>query len=87
MKAQHFAIRGEHIELHQLLKATGFSESGAAAKQLIDTGAVRVDGAQELRRRRKIRPGQRVDVTGADSAPVLCSGQTPDASPRPAPEI
>jgi ribosome-associated protein len=54
----------EHIELCDLLKHAGLSESGGAAKHLIAAGSVTVDGAVELRKRCKIRPGQVVETAG-----------------------
>ncbi len=57
-----FTPIGEYIELHQLLKVTGVCESGGAGKALVASGAVSVDGRQELRKTAKIRAGQRVTV-------------------------
>ena len=59
-----FRLRGEHIALDALLKATGLAESGGAAKQLILGGQVRVDGREELRRGAKLRAGQVVELGG-----------------------
>ncbi|GAA4416820.1 hypothetical protein GCM10023089_39420 [Quisquiliibacterium transsilvanicum] len=59
-----FELRGEHIALDALLKATGLAESGGAAKQAIISGTVRVDGAVELRRGCKLRAGQVVEADG-----------------------
>ncbi|HZX32754.1 MAG TPA: RNA-binding S4 domain-containing protein [Rhodocyclaceae bacterium] len=59
-----FPIRGEYIQLDQLLKATGLSESGGAAHAAIDDGYVRVDGQVESRKRAKLRPGQVVEFVG-----------------------
>lgn len=53
-----FELRGEFIPLDALLKATGLASSGGIAKQLIASGLVCVDGAVELRKTCKIRPGQ-----------------------------
>lgn len=64
MPRHRFALERDHIELNQLLKLTGVCDSGAAGKHLVDTGAVRVDGAVELRRTCKIRAGQTVEVDG-----------------------
>lgn len=61
-----FTIRGEHIALDALLKATGVAPSGGAARVMIDAGEVRVDGKVETRRRCKLRPGQEVRVVGAE---------------------
>lgn len=60
-----FELRGEHIALDSLLKATGLAESGGAAKQAITGGMVRVDGQVELRRGCKLRAGQVVEAAGA----------------------
>jgi ribosome-associated protein len=48
----------EYIELKNLLKASGLCDTGAIAKHAIEQGQVLVDGAQETRKGRKIRPGQ-----------------------------
>jgi ribosome-associated protein len=55
-----FAVRGEYIQLDQLLKATGLCESGGAAHAAIAEGRVRVDGTVDTRKRAKLRPGQAV---------------------------
>jgi len=52
----------EFIELHKLLKYLGVAESGAAAKALVASGEVSVDGAVELRKACKIRAGQVVQT-------------------------
>lgn len=62
MPIVRFELDREHIELNQLLKLTGVCDSGGAGKHLVATGAVRVDGAVELRKTCKIRGGQRVAV-------------------------
>jgi ribosome-associated protein len=59
-----FELRGEHIELDALLKATGMAASGGAAKGMIEAGQVDVDGTKELRRGRKVRAGDVVSVSG-----------------------
>lgn len=55
----------EHVELNQLLKLAGLADSGGAGKALVASGAVRVDGAVELRKTCKIRGGQVVQVGDA----------------------
>jgi len=57
-----FTPAGDFIELHQLLKVTGLVDSGGAGKALVASGAVSVDGRQELRKTAKIRVGQSVSV-------------------------
>ena len=58
-----FEIRGDFIPLDALLKATGVADSGGAAKALVASGAVRVDGQTELRKTCKLRAGQVVLVS------------------------
>lgn len=53
-----------HVELCDLLKLLGWSESGAAAKAVIADGGVTVDGQVETRKRCKIIAGQRVNFAG-----------------------
>jgi ribosome-associated protein len=62
---EEFELRNtEFIELNDLLKVTGLCPSGGAAKVLIAEGMVKVDGEIELRKRCKIRKGQRVEFEG-----------------------
>lgn len=62
MPTIRFELEREHVELNQLLKLAGACDSGGAGKHLVASGAVRVDGAVELRKTCKIRAGQRVEV-------------------------
>ena len=65
MQRIDFVLRGEYIALDALLKATGLAGSGGIAKQMITGAQVQVDGQVELRRGRKMRAGQVVEVPGA----------------------
>ena len=58
------AVRGEYIQLDQLLKATGLCDSGGAAHAAIAEGRVTVDATVDTRKRAKIRPGQVVGFAG-----------------------
>jgi ribosome-associated protein len=60
-----YELRGEHITLDALLKATGLAPSGGIAKMMVADGRVQVDGIGELRKTRKIRAGQVVSLAGA----------------------
>ena len=60
MNAIDFELRGEHITLDALLKATGLAGSGGAAKVLIADGLVQVNGEVDTRRGRKLRAGDEV---------------------------
>jgi ribosome-associated protein len=62
MQHLEFDLAGEFIELSKLLKVTGVCESGGAAKTLISSGEVTVNGEIELRKGCKIRPGQTVQT-------------------------
>jgi ribosome-associated protein len=62
--AIRFVIRGEGIQLDQLLKATGLCPSGGAAKAQIAAGLVKLDGSVETRKRAQLRPGQVVEYEG-----------------------
>ena len=65
MQLSDFALRGDHLPLDHLLKATGLAASGGAAKAMVAAGAVQVDGRDELRKTCKLRAGQVVSVSGA----------------------
>ncbi len=60
-----FELRGEHITLDALLKATGLAPSGGIAKMMVADGLVQVDGRDELRKTAKIRAGQVVSLAAA----------------------
>ena len=59
-----FALRGEYIQLDQLLKAAGLCQSGGEAHAAVEEGLVKVDGKPESRKRAKLRPGQQVAFQG-----------------------
>ncbi|KAI5914866.1 RNA-binding S4 domain-containing protein [Thauera sp. 2A1] len=59
-----FAVRGDHIQLDQLLKAANLVTSGGEAHLAVEAGQVKVDGKPEQRKRAKLRPGQRVSFDG-----------------------
>ena len=69
-------MRGDFIELHKLLKIEGVCASGGEAKMLVASGAVRVDGAVELRKACKIRAGKIVE-TGEVRIEVFGNGAPP----------
>lgn len=64
MQTIDFQLRGDFIALNDLLKLTGVSDSGGAAKALVAGGAVSVDGQVESRKTAKIRAGQVVSLAG-----------------------
>jgi ribosome-associated protein len=66
-----FTLRGDHITLDALLKATGLASSGGDAKQHIAAGLVLVNGEVDTRRGRKLRAG---DVVTLGATQVLLQG-------------
>ncbi len=60
------AVRGEYIQLDQLLKLAGLVDSGGQAHAAVEAGLVRVDGQVESRKRAKLRPGQRIAYSGEE---------------------
>lgn len=64
MQTIEFQLRGEHVELCNLLKLTGLADSGGQGKALVAAGEVRVDGQVESRKTAKIRAGQVVECKG-----------------------
>lgn len=62
MQRIDFELDRDFVELNQLLKLAGVCDSGGAGKAIVASGAVRVDGAVELRKTCKIRSGQRVTL-------------------------
>jgi ribosome-associated protein len=59
-----FELKGEFIELCNLLKLTGIAQSGGQGKMMVADGIVKVDGKLELRKTAKIRHGQVVECLG-----------------------
>ena len=64
MKEITLAEGSDHVDLCDLMKIAEMCESGGAAKHIIATGVVKVDGLVETRKRCKIRAGQVVEYRG-----------------------
>ena len=54
-------INREPIELHKILKFHGLVASGGEAKQVIDSGLVKVNQQLEMRKRRKMLAGDHIE--------------------------
>lgn len=61
---QTYKIKDDFIKLGQALKAAGFVESGVDAKFVIQDGLVKVNGAVETQRGKKLVPGDVVEFEG-----------------------
>ena len=57
-------LREEYIKLGQALKAAGLVDSGVEAKEEIIDGKVKVNGAVEVQRGKKLHDGDIVDYNG-----------------------
>jgi ribosome-associated protein len=57
-------IDSDYIKLDSFLKAINEVSSGGEAKLLVADGCVAVNGEIETRRGRKLRPGDKVVVSG-----------------------
>ena len=57
-------IDTEYIKLDSFLKLANLVMSGGEAKQLVQDGALRVNGEVELRRGRKLFRGDSVELAG-----------------------
>ena len=68
-----FELNREYVELNQLLKLTGLCDSGGAGKMIVASGAVYVDGQQELRKTCKIHAGQIVQLDDVEIRVFLAS--------------
>jgi ribosome-associated protein len=62
--AETLAIGDRPINLTQVLKRVGWVAHGGEAKALIAEGMVRVNGEVELRKRRQMSAGDRVELEG-----------------------
>lgn len=59
---KEISINTDYITLGQLLKMTGIAYSGSNAKQIILSGAARVNGEVVTQRGKKLRKGDKVSV-------------------------
>ena len=64
MEKDTFKLRptDEFIELMKLLKLKQIAQSGGHAKLIVEDGLVNVNGQQEFRKRKKLRPGDIVEL-------------------------
>lgn len=61
---KEIAINTDTIQLDQFLKWAGAVESGGQAKQMVEEGLVAVNGVIVGERRKKLQPGDVVDLKG-----------------------
>lgn len=54
----------KYIELNTYLKLKGLANSGGAAKQIIRSEKLKVNGEIETRNKRKLHSGDKIEVNG-----------------------
>lgn len=62
----NITIKDEYIKLGQAMKLAGLVDAGVDAKHEITNGAVSVNGEVEMRRGRKLRPGDTFSYNGSE---------------------
>lgn len=75
MSEQRVAIKTEQITLDAFLKWVGVADTGGHAKVLIASGDVKVNGEPELRRGRKLHPGDAVSLSGGGQWLITREGE------------
>lgn len=71
-------ITTDYIKLDSFLKMANLVSSGGEAKEMIIEGLVRVNGQQELRRGRKLYPGDRVTLGSREFVVERAPGSGPN---------
>lgn len=61
---QTFTLKGEFIQLIQLLKVMNWVEHGAMAQWVVEEGLVKYNGTVDYRKRLKIKVGDIVEFDG-----------------------
>ncbi len=61
-QVRKYKLRTEYIQLIQLLKTLGISETGGQAKLMVDDGLVKLNGEVEFRKRAKLKQGDIIEV-------------------------
>jgi ribosome-associated protein len=70
MEFETIEIRTPTIRVDALLKFAGLAGTGGEAKQLIQTGRVRVNGEIETHRSHALSPGDRLELLDGDDAVI-----------------
>lgn len=63
-KVRKMFITREPVELYKILKLENLAGSGGEAKAMVADGLVRVNGAVETRKRKKILSGDIIEFAG-----------------------
>ncbi|WDF70650.1 RNA-binding S4 domain-containing protein [Sphingobacterium oryzagri] len=61
---QTFSLKGEYIQMIQLLKVMNWVEHGAMAQFVVEEGLVKYNGEIDYRKRLKVKKGDVVEFDG-----------------------
>lgn len=61
---QTFTLKGEYIQMIQLLKVLNWVEHGAMAQWVVEQGMVKYNDQVDLRKRLKVKIGDQVEFDG-----------------------
>lgn len=61
---QTFTLKGDFIQLIQLLKVMNWVENGAMAQYVVEEGLVKYNGQVDYRKRLKVKVGDLVEFDG-----------------------
>lgn len=59
-------INTEYIKLDQFIKWTGIAITGSQAKEIVKSGAVKVNGEIKSERGKKLRKGDIIEIAGKE---------------------
>ena len=62
MTTRKYKLHTEYIQLIQLLKTLGISETGGQAKLMVEDGLVKLNGVVEYRKRAKLKRGDKIEI-------------------------
>ncbi len=62
MQKEQIAITTEYISLDKLLKFAGIADTGGQAFMMVEDGIISLNGVQVQEKRRKIYPGDVVNI-------------------------
>ena len=65
LKLSHFLSELPRLDFRQAIKAVGFVESGVEAKDVIQSGLVKVNGVVETQRGKKLVGGEVIEFNGS----------------------
>ena len=64
MQKEYVSITTEFITMDKLLKFSGVAATGGQAFMLVEEGAVRLNGQKVTEKRKKVYPGDVVNIDG-----------------------